>query len=217
MPDSITSWIITAFSLNEKYGLGLMTMPTKLTVFMPFFITLNLPYAIKRGEIITIQVIIFNYMESDLIARVKIFNEHDEFELINSLNECEVGKENDIKEVNAIANDGTSTTFTIKPLVVGYITLKLEATSKVSGDKIEKKLLVEPEGVTRYFNEAILIEVKNKSSFSKEMFIEVPTNAIENSVKIEASIVGDLLGSTIENLDNLLYLFLNFICFQIIY
>jgi len=38
----------------------------QLTVFHEFFVTLNLPLKITRGEIIIVQAIVFNYMERDL-------------------------------------------------------------------------------------------------------------------------------------------------------
>ncbi|VDM92080.1 unnamed protein product [Litomosoides sigmodontis] len=38
---------------------------TWLTVFRPFFIRINLPYSVKRGEKFALQVLIFNYMDSE--------------------------------------------------------------------------------------------------------------------------------------------------------
>lgn len=40
------------------------------------------------------------------------------------------------------ANTGSPTSFLIKAKDLGYISLKLTATSKLAGDAIEKKLLV---------------------------------------------------------------------------
>lgn len=37
----------------------------QLKVFRPFFIRLNLPYAVKRGEKFALQVLVFNYLESE--------------------------------------------------------------------------------------------------------------------------------------------------------
>jgi CD109 antigen len=36
-----------------------------LKVFRPFFIRLNLPYSVKRGEKFALQVLVFNYLESE--------------------------------------------------------------------------------------------------------------------------------------------------------
>ena len=73
-PDTITSWVITAFSLDTFHGLGVINQPTKLQVFRPFFIQLNLPYSVIRGEVIAIQAVIFNYMSKEVGAEVTIEN-----------------------------------------------------------------------------------------------------------------------------------------------
>lgn len=40
-------------------------MNSKLKVFRPFFIRLNLPYSLKRGEKFALQVLVFNYLENE--------------------------------------------------------------------------------------------------------------------------------------------------------
>lgn len=84
VPDSITSWIITGFSINSADGLGLIKEPKKLTVFQPFFISLNLPYSVKRGETVIIPCTIFNYMDNDVEATVTLENKNNEFVYIDS-------------------------------------------------------------------------------------------------------------------------------------
>ncbi|KAL7026588.1 hypothetical protein ACKWTF_005089 [Chironomus riparius] len=200
VPDTITSWVITGFSMNFQHGLGLTKEPTKLTVFMPFFISLNLPYSIKRGEIISIQAIIFNYMMDDCTATVTMFNENQEFEFV----EKTLSQKNLIKKIKTKANSGTSVEFIIRALKVGYVTLKIEALTVLAGDRIEQKLLVEPEGITRYINQAILIDLRTQNNFMKTIDIVVPEDIVSDSLKIEASLIGDILGPTLDNLDKLI-------------
>lgn len=171
---------------------------------MPFFIYLNLPYSIKRGEIISIQVVIFNYMKQDYQTTVTISNEKQEFEFVENTPRSS-GQDYLIKTINATANSGTTVSFVIKALKVGYITLKIEASTFVAGDRVEQQLLVEPEGITRYINEAILVDLRNQHTFSKFVDVVVPNDFIPDSLKIEASLIGDLLGPALDNLDNLMY------------
>lgn len=56
-----------------------------------------------------------------------------------SITELELYKR---KTLTIKANTGTPTSFLIKAKDLGYISLKLTATSKLAGDAIEKKLLV---------------------------------------------------------------------------
>ena len=104
VPDTITSWVISGFSVDPLFGLGLSDTPRKvwdvtslffwhlqnvcwflnvimcilfpqLRVFRPFFVSLDLPYSVIRGEIVAIPIVVFNYMNKDLEADVTLENE----------------------------------------------------------------------------------------------------------------------------------------------
>ena len=212
-PDTITSWIITGFSVNPTYGLGLTKEASTLNVFQPFFVSTNLPYSIKRGEVVAIPFTVFNYMQNDQEVEVKFFNADREFEFVE-VNE----EENEVKRrrkkrgvelerkknVFVKSNEGATVKFMIRSLKVGYITIKVTAESQVAGDGVEQKLLVVPEGVTHFMNEAVLVDLRNSSEFKTSIEIKVPTNTVEDSTRIEAAVSGDLLGPSIENLDKLM-------------
>ena len=89
MPDTITSWVITAFSIDPVTGLGITKMPTNLKVFQPFFISLNLPYSIKRGEVVSVPIVVFNYLNKELDTEVTLHNENQEFEFAEITNEID--------------------------------------------------------------------------------------------------------------------------------
>lgn len=84
VPDTITSWVITGFSIDSVNGLGLTKKPEILEVFQPFFVSLNLPYSVKRGEVLTVPVVVFNYLDDDANTEVTLHNEHQEFEFVGS-------------------------------------------------------------------------------------------------------------------------------------
>lgn len=89
MPDTITSWVLTGFSLDPITGLGLTRQPKTLQVFKPFFVSIDLPYSIIRGEAFALPIVVFNYMEKNLDAEVTLHNEENEFEFIEMNNEVE--------------------------------------------------------------------------------------------------------------------------------
>lgn len=89
MPDTITSWIITGFSLDPISGLGLTKQPSKLQVFQPFFVSINLPYSVKRGEVLSLPIVVFNYMGSNVDADVTLHNNDQEFEFVEMTNDLE--------------------------------------------------------------------------------------------------------------------------------
>ncbi|CAG2102777.1 unnamed protein product [Medioppia subpectinata] len=73
VPDSITSWKVTAFALHPEKGLGLTTNPAYVTVFRPFFLKLNLPYSVKRNETSEFHVLLFNYKNETLDITLDVY------------------------------------------------------------------------------------------------------------------------------------------------
>lgn len=212
IPDTITSWIITGFAVDPITGLGLTRQPSKFNVFQPFFVSTSLPYSIKRGEVVSIPIVVFNYLDgSDQRAEVTLFNSDGEFEF------AEADEDENIiqrrkravetqrkKSVTVKSQSGASVSFMIRPLKVGHITIKVVANSAVAGDGIERQLIVEPEGVTQYMNKAVFIDLRSNPEFKTNISISIPPNAVPDSTRIEASAIGDILGPSIDNLDKLM-------------
>ena len=92
VPDTITSWMLSGFSLDSTYGLGVTETPQKLRVFRPFFISLNTPYAVIRGETVGIQVLVHNYLGRDVTAEVTLENGNNQFSFTQDENEIEKSK-----------------------------------------------------------------------------------------------------------------------------
>ncbi|BFF95670.1 CD109 antigen [Drosophila madeirensis] len=206
IPDTITSWVVTGFSLNPSSGIALTKSPSKIRVFQPFFVSTNLPYSVKRGEVIAIPVIIFNYLDKTLDAEVVMDNADKEYEFTEATNEVEEKASDEVRRVKRVtipANSGKSVSFMIRPKTVGSTTLKITATSPIAGDTIHQKLKVEPEGVTQFVNRAVFINLKDQPELSDSLEVQIPTEAVRDSEFIEFSVVGDLLGPTLQNLDNL--------------
>lgn len=206
VPDTITSWVITAFSVDPLYGLGLMESPKKVRVFRRFFVSLDLPYSVIRGEIVAIPVVVFNYMDREVAADVTLENsgQFDFADYSNDVNDVPGIELYRRKKVKVPANSGAATSFMITPKQLGYISVKVTATSPLAGDAIDRKLLVKAEGETQYRNKAVFIDLRNKNAFSTNVTLDIPVNIVPGSEQIEVSAVGDLLGPSIPNLANLI-------------
>ncbi|XP_061401081.1 thioester-containing protein 1 allele R1-like [Musca vetustissima] len=199
IPDTITSWIITGFSINDKTGFCLTDAATKIRVFQPFFLSTNLPYSIKRGEIITVPVTVFNYMDHDLETVVTMDNEDNDYEFVDDTSEG-----NELTKKVCVPSNGAETlSFTIKPKIVGDIMLKIKALTPLAGDAMHQKLKVEPEGVTKYENECHFISVPKGLTVEYNLKANIPKDVVIDSEYLEFMVVGDILGPTIKNIDKL--------------
>ncbi|XP_050425560.1 CD109 antigen-like isoform X2 [Adelges cooleyi] len=205
VPDTITSWVIMAFSVDSLYGLGLLNAPKKLRVFRPFFISVDLPYSVRRGEVVAIPVVVFNYLSKDVSADVTLENV-GQFYFADYSNEIKDSKLElyQRKTLSIKAGTGAPTSFLIKAKDLGYISIKLTATSKLAGDAIDKKLLVKPEGETIYKNKAFFVDLRKDTTFEKNITLDIPANIVPESEYIEIGAVGDILGPSTMNLASLI-------------
>lgn len=110
------------------------------------------------------------------------------------------------KSVAIKANDGATLSFMIRPKRVGPITIRVTATSPLAGDGVERSLQVEPEGVPQHLNQAVFVDLRQSRKFESNFTLDIPKNAVPDSVHIEAGAVGDLLGGSVKNLDKLIRL-----------
>jgi CD109 antigen len=210
VPDTITSFILTGFAVHPQNGLGVAEQ-MKVTVFQDFFLNMYLPYSVRLGEILKVDISVFNFIEKPpraVTVTVEIFNE-GEFDFVNTKmqgSECVKTFSQEAKRSNTITvpnKSGSSTYFLVKPLVTGKINLKVKATTLGRKDIVEKEFLVEHEGITYEGNIQRHYILDNKDA----TVFDLPINnekILPNSIYIEASVIGDLLGPALKNIQNLM-------------
>lgn len=84
VPDKSTSWVISAFSVDPVTGLAITKEPTTLNVVQKLTLAMNLPYSIKRGEVVSIQIVAFNYLNAVVETDVTFHNEQQEFDFVGT-------------------------------------------------------------------------------------------------------------------------------------
>ena len=83
VPQSITSYIISGVSTSSTCGLGLPKVRPELTVFLPFFLSMTLPYSVKRGEKLRQEVYVYNYQQTEQKVTVSITKKSAEFDFVD--------------------------------------------------------------------------------------------------------------------------------------
>nr|BAJ05272.1 CD109-like molecule [Diadumene lineata] len=207
VPDTITSWVASAFAISPNTGFGIGATKPKLQVFQPFFISLDLPYSIVRGEEVAIKALVFNYQEQPQEVTVT-FKGSKDFAAINELSSPRGNHEQesvDIQEVLTIpAGEGRAVAFPIKPKTLGKIPIIVQAQSEVASDAVKRTILVKPEGVPNSYSYSVMIDLNTTSTFTKTLDLALPKSAVKGSAYAKVTIIGDILGSSLNNLDDLL-------------
>ncbi|XP_030765290.1 CD109 antigen [Sitophilus oryzae] len=209
LPPTLTNWLISGFSLDPIRGLALMTQPKKLKVSKSFVVSLDLPYSVQKGEILAVPVVVYNNMAQDITAEVTLHNTEQNFEFAEVSNDLNYTKKIELyrrKKVNVGKNSGAAVSFMIRPLKAGSVEIKVTGNNPRSQDIAIQHLHVDLGGETEYYSKSVLIDMRQTSMFKKSINFTIPKNVIENSEKIEVSTVGNLLGTAMIHLDNLIRL-----------
>ena len=72
IPDTITTWVMQAVAINNQKGLGLAT-PLRIVGYKNHFISLKMPYSVKRGEQVSLLVSFFNYDKDEMRVSLNSF------------------------------------------------------------------------------------------------------------------------------------------------
>ena len=125
-----------------------------MLVFQSFFVSINLPYSVVRGEEVALQVTVFNYepKQQQVTITLKgskhwsIIDEVDKLGLRggNSVNPDYVEQETDLKvEVSVGAGEGRAVSFPVVPRTLGMVPVEVRAQSSSHADAVMRNLLVE--------------------------------------------------------------------------
>ncbi|KAL1374845.1 hypothetical protein pipiens_004807 [Culex pipiens pipiens] len=204
IPDTITNWQISAFSLNPVHGLGVLETPLALHVTKPFFVMLNLPYSIKKSETATVEVSVFNYLDELMYVGVTLKNHRQEFEFVGN-SEGRTDASYQIKNLVLTPQSAKSVKFLVKAKKMGDIMIKVVAESETASDSVERFLRVMPESLPYNKKESRYIELKDSGEESRmSIDLEMPKYLDAGSENISFTVYSDLLGSAADDLQNLI-------------
>nr|XP_026646509.1 complement C4 isoform X2 [Zonotrichia albicollis] len=190
-PDSITTWEVQAISISPEKGFCVAD-PHSFTVFKDFFVSLRLPYSVRRHEQLEIKAVVYNYLPNDLQVTVKM-------EAVKGLCTAETTAKAVQLPLLAKGNSATPAFFSVVPLTVGEIPITIIAFDRDSGhsDSIRKNLKVVAEGVLQREEETICI---NSNLRSQTVDLNRPSNMVPGSDShVLVSLKGNIMDQSVEN------------------
>lgn len=213
VPDTLTTWVASAFAVSNSTGFGVVEVNSQVQVFQSFFVSINLPYSVIRGEELALQVTVFNY--EPIQQRVTItLKASKDWSIIDELGNFGLrgdGKDHvyvnqtvDLKEELVVGpSEGKKLSFPVVPRTLGMVPVEVRAQSTTHSDAVRRNLLVEPEGVLQDYSISMLLDFNTTSNLSRSLDLSVPPNTVEGSARATVSVMGDILGSSLNNLDHL--------------
>ncbi|XP_026169896.1 alpha-2-macroglobulin-like [Mastacembelus armatus] len=208
VPDTITTWETEVFCLS-LVGFGLAPRTT-LTVFQPFFLELTLPYSVIRGERFELKATTFSYLTSCIMVTVTPAPSLD-----YTLTPLSGGQ----YTFCLCGSERKTVSWTMTPSTLGTVTVSVTAGAVASQascgneivsvpergriDVVTKSLIVKAEGIKVIKTYNWLLCPKGET-LTEELQIQLPTDVIPGSVRVLVSVLGDILGRALKNLDGLL-------------
>jgi CD109 antigen len=187
VPDSITTWMLRAVAISKDKGLGVAE--SSLTVFQPFFLSIDLPYSVIRGEEFPVKVSVYNYVDTKQTVQLDITS-GGWFDLLDQSS----------KTIEIGPNDIGSAEFIIRPNKIGIGDVKISARSSLQADAVVKTIIVEPEGVAREMVDNVVLS----AGTTKTVDTSIPQNVVSDSGRAYIAVTSSFLTQTLDGLDALL-------------
>ncbi|XP_031782380.1 alpha-1-macroglobulin isoform X1 [Nasonia vitripennis] len=215
LPDSITDWIGNTVCISSKSGLGIGN-PVQITSFQPFFLDYSLPYSVKRGEQLRLKVSLFNYMQHSLPVLIKLLD-HEGLDLgFNSSSEasyCLGPRDSIVHEFPLLPRELGEINVTVAAEVDKERAEACGAPTPLpdNRDEIIKPVLVKTEGFPVEISRSSFLcprDFSDDTSLVWELELPRPEDeqVVEGSVSAYVSLIGDVLGPALENLEQLVRL-----------
>jgi uncharacterized protein YfaS (alpha-2-macroglobulin family) len=185
LADSITTWRLSASAITTDGRLGAATAPIK--VFQPFFVDLNLPVSLTRGDEVSVPVAIYNYLARPQTVELDL-EQASWFERTGAATQ----------RVELAANEVRSIAYRIRVLKVGRHHLQVAARAEKLADAIRREIEVVPDGrrVEQVVTDRLDGEVRQTFT--------IPADAVPDSSKILVKIYPGVYAQVIEGIDGML-------------
>uniref|UniRef100_A0A667Y638 Alpha-2-macroglobulin-like protein 1 n=1 Tax=Myripristis murdjan TaxID=586833 RepID=A0A667Y638_9TELE len=190
VPDSITKWAAGAFCTSSA-GFG-VAPNTALTAFQPFFVSLTLPYSVIRGEVFTLKATVFNYLTKCIMVGGGVPLRADAFK-----------KKKKTYTVCLCGEESRTFMWIVTPTALGEVSLKVSAEALKTEQLCGNEVAAVPEkGQIDTVVRTLLVEVNGP--VEKDVSLLLPEMFVAGSAKASVSVLGDLMGRAMQNLDRLL-------------
>lgn len=188
LPDSITTWEIQAATLSLTHGFC-VTEPYKLTAMKDIFVSLRLPYSVKKYEQMSVVAVIYNYGSANVQLAAHM-------EQVPGL--CSPGSATLVAYVNVSVAPQSSelVAFVAVPMESGQIPIKIrlyDIIKKKEIDAVEKLLNVLTVGAEQNSEYNLLVKFDGRTTFQINGLLPdetVPGSISNIVVKMEGASFG---------------------------
>jgi uncharacterized protein YfaS (alpha-2-macroglobulin family) len=184
LADSITTWRLSASAVTADGRLGATERPLK--VFQPFFVDVNLPVSLTRGDEIAVPIVVYNYLDKPQTVALSL-TKSPWFTLLDDAEQ----------RVELAAGQVRSVAYRLRVEKAGEHELTVSARAGEVGDAVKRRIEVEPDGRR--------VEVVHNGTLDPAAAhdLALPRDAIDGSGKALVKIYPSDFSEVVEGLDGI--------------
>ncbi|XP_013162940.1 PREDICTED: CD109 antigen [Papilio xuthus] len=210
VPRTPARWTISAFSMSDVLGFGVLNTPVRYDGVLPFFIQVEGPDRCKQGEQLGLRVVVFNYQPQAIEAVVVLeaspdykFVHVEENGIVRSYNPRTSFGEHQFF-VYVSAGDAATVHVPVVAARLGRVRVNLHAATLQGQHHYTKEILVEADGIPQYRHQSVLLDLSNRAYVFQYMHVnvtetpiipyEVDRYYVFGSNIARVTVVGDVVG-----------------------
>ncbi len=182
LADSITTWRLSASAVSGEGQLG--ASQSAIRVFQPFFVDVNLPVALTRGDEVAVPVVVHNHLDKPQTVTLTI----DDASWFDRLDTA-------TKAVTLAPGEVRSVAYRLRVRKVGDHHLQVTALGTGVADAVKRAVRVVADG--RRVDQVVNGTLAQRKSID----IELPAEAIEGSARTMLKIYPSSFSQLVEGLD----------------
>ncbi|XP_071531816.1 CD109 antigen-like [Panulirus ornatus] len=211
------SWVLEGYAIHPEKGLSFTKQPIFFAGDPPFFIVTEGPSVCRRGEQISVRVLVYNLMATAIQALL-LLHDSDDYRFVH------VEANGNVQHFNPRLSSGQhhhllfipggGVKEVVLPLAVmrqsGTMEVTVEAVSQVRRDIETLEIEVKPEGVPVRKHTSLVLDLKNRALVYE--FLDIPVDEspiipfsiyrqfLYGSRAARISVAGDVFGPTLEGI-----------------
>ncbi len=195
MADSITEWRMSTLASSASGQLG--SRADGIVVFQDFFVDVDFPRFLTRGDEVQFPVVVYNYLPDAQTVEIQL-EPADWFEMLGA----------DSKTVELQPGDVKAFYFPVKVLDVGLHALTVYGMGTGMSDAVQRTVEVKPDGkeVVTAWSARFTNDGENISDDLVSQQVDLPQNIIPGSHNIVVQILPGLSSHIVGGMDSMLQL-----------
>ncbi len=186
LADSITEWRVTALANSREGQLG--SMAGGVTVFQDFFVDIDFPATLTRGDEVFFPIAVYNYLDTEQTVELEL----EPASWYSALGETTA-------TLTLAPSQVTGIRFPVRVDAVGTGTLTVRATGSSRSDAVARTVRVVPDGTA-----VPTARSGSLAAGSLSLPVSFPESAVPGSEQLVLSVYPAYLSQVVEGMDSML-------------